>query len=99
VLDTVEALVRLQNCPAARGQIFNVGSTEEITIEDLAKMVIELIGSKSPIDLVPYNEAYEAGFEDMRRRKPVVDKLAATIQFRPETPLCTIIKRTAEIRP
>ncbi len=95
VLDTVEALVRLQNCPAARGQVFNVGGTEEITIHDLAGMVIEILGSKSSIDLVPYSEAYEAGFDDMRRRKPVIDKLARAIQFRPATPLRAIIQRTA----
>src|SRR5258706_429158 len=95
VLDAVEALVRLQNCPAARGQVFNVGGTEEISIHDLAGMVIEILGSKSSIDLVPYSEAYEAGFDDMRRRKPVIDKLARAIQFRPATPLRAIIQRTA----
>src|SRR5882672_1948426 len=68
--DTVESLVRLQNCPAARGQIFNIGSTEEITISNLAKMVIEILGSNSAVELVPYSQAYEPGFDDMRRRKP-----------------------------
>jgi len=95
VRDTVESLVRLQNCPAARGQVFNVGSTEEITILDLAGLVIEILRSKSTIEMVPYSRAYEPGFDDMRRRKPVVDKLAATIDFRPATPLRTIIKLTA----
>jgi UDP-glucose 4-epimerase len=95
VRDTVESLVRLQNCSAARGQVFNVGSTEEITILDLAGLVIEILRSKSTIEMLPYSRAYEPGFDDMRRRKPVIDKLAATIAFRPATPLRTIIELTA----
>ena len=95
VRDTVEALVRLEGCAAARGQVFNVGGTEEISIQDLARRVIETLGSKSAIELIPYNRAYEPGFDDMRRRKPVVTKLAATIGFRPCTPLQAIIELTA----
>jgi nucleoside-diphosphate-sugar epimerase len=93
--DTVEALVRLQHCLAARGQVFNVGGTEEISIRNLATRVIKIIGSQSTVELVPYHQAYEPGFEDMRRRKPVVDKLAATVGFHPRTPLQTIIERAA----
>jgi UDP-glucose 4-epimerase len=96
VRDTVESLVRLQNCEAALGQVFNVGGTEEITIEGLAKLVIECLGSKSVIEHVPYSEAYEPGFDDMRRRKPVVKKLAQTVGFSPDTPLRKIIELTAE---
>jgi UDP-glucose 4-epimerase len=96
VLDTVEALVRLQNCEAAQGQVFNVGATEEITIVGLAKLVIECLGSKSVIEHVPYSEAYEPGFDDMRRRKPVVEKLTRTIGFSPGTPLKKIIELTAK---
>src|SRR5262249_51885134 len=95
VNDTVEALVRLQNCPAARGNIFNIGSTEEISILNLARLVLETMNSSAAIELVPYSEAYEPGFEDMRRRKPVVEKLARTIQFQPATSLRDIILRTA----
>jgi UDP-glucose 4-epimerase len=97
--DTVEALVRLQNCPAARGQVFNVGGTEEINIRDLAAQVIGIMKSASAIELVPYSQAYEPGFDDMRRRKPVIEKLAAAIAFRPGTPLQTIIERTAGCPP
>ena len=93
--DTVEALVRLQSCAAAWGQVFNVGSTEEISMLDLAGRVIEVLGSKSAIELVPYSQAYEPGFDDMRRRRPVVEKLAAAVGFRPQTPLQTIIELTA----
>jgi len=95
VRDTVEALVRLQGCAAARGQVFNVGSTEEISMRDLAGRVIETLGSNSAAELLPYSEAYDPGFEDMRRRKPVVKKLAATIGFHPGTPLQKIIELTA----
>lgn len=95
VQDTIEALVRLQNCPAARGGIFNVGSIEEISILELARQVVEILNSKSTIEFVSYNQAYAPGFEDMRRRKPVVDKLFQATQFRPETPLRKIIELTA----
>jgi UDP-glucose 4-epimerase len=95
VQDTVEALVRLQNCEAARGQVFNVGSTEEITIKDLAAKVIEVLGSKSTITYIPYAQAYAPGFEDMRRRKPVIEKLEAVTGFRPRITLREIIEKTA----
>ena len=96
VTDAVEALVRLQNCPAARGQVFNVGSTEEISICDLAQTVIQVLGSKSEVELLPYNQAYAPGFDDMRRRKPEVQKLAAVTGFRPQLPLKEIILRTSQ---
>jgi UDP-glucose 4-epimerase len=95
VQDAVEALVRLQKTDAARAQVFNVGSTEEVTILQLAERVISVLASKSKIEFVPYSEAYEPGFDDMRRRKPVTDKLAATIGFRPATSLNDIIRLTA----
>ncbi len=97
VLDAVEALVRLQSCPAARGQIFNVGATEEISIRALAEKVIQATASQSKIELVPYQKAYPAGFEDMQRRRPVVSKLEAAIGFRPATSLARIIELTAAV--
>ncbi|MFO1514905.1 MAG: GDP-mannose 4,6-dehydratase [Verrucomicrobiota bacterium] len=96
VLDTVEALVRLQNTSAARGEVFNIGGREEITILELAQRVIETLGSKSKIEFVPYSEAYAPGFDDMRRRKPVVEKLQRVTGFQPQTSLREIIQRTAE---
>lgn len=96
VLDTVEALVRLQNCPAARGQVFNIGGTEEISILELAKRVIETLGSKSRIEFVPYAQAYAPGFDDMRRRKPVVEKLRHVTGFCPQTSLGEIIRLSSE---
>src|SRR5258705_3967437 len=95
VKDAVEALIRLQNSQAAQAQVFNVGSTEEVTILQLAERVISVLGSKSKIELVPYSKAYEPGFDDMRRRKPVIDKLAVVIGFRPSTSLNEIIQLTA----
>ena len=95
VTDTVEALWRLMRCPAARGEVFNVGSTEEVSILALARRVIAALGSTSPIERVPYDAAYAPGFEDMRRRRPAVDKLERFTGFRPATPLDEIIRRTA----
>jgi UDP-glucose 4-epimerase len=97
VNDTVEALARLQNCPAARGEIFNIGSEEEVTIRQLAEMVIAALGSESIIETIPYESAYPAGFQDMRRRRPNVDKLAKFVNYRPATDLAQIIRRTAEL--
>jgi UDP-glucose 4-epimerase len=95
VADVVEALVRLQNCPAARGGIFNVGGTEEVSILELARQVIGLLGSRSPVEFVPYEQAYAPGFEDMRQRKPSVEQLSRTIHFHPATALRDIILATA----
>jgi UDP-glucose 4-epimerase len=95
VSDAVEALVRLQESPVARGHIFNVGTTEEISILALAELVVAILGSKSAIEMVPYSEAYGRDFEDMLRRKPDVRKLKATIDYAPSTPLAEIIKSTA----
>jgi UDP-glucose 4-epimerase len=99
VSDTVEALIRLQNQPSARGGVFNVGSTEEVTILELAQRVIGILGSKSKIEFVPYGEAYAPGFDDMRRRKPVIEKLAHVTGFQPRLSLDEIIGRTAAASP
>ena len=99
VADTVEALIRLEQCEAARGQVFNIGGTEEVTILELAHRVIEVIGSSSQIEFVPYSEAYAPGFDDMRRRKPRVTRLHAVTGFHPHMPLDEIIRRTAAVTP
>ena len=91
VKDAVEAILRLIATPAAIGNVFNVGSDEEVTILQLAERVREAVGSSSEIRLVPYNEAYAEGFEDMLRRVPDVRRLERTIGFRPRTPLSEII--------
>lgn len=96
VQDTVEALLRLQACPQAAGEIFNIGSQEEISILDLARLVIGTLQSQSPLEFVPYDQAYAPGFEDMVRRKPDIRKLERTIGFRPQTTLARIIETAAQ---
>jgi UDP-glucose 4-epimerase len=93
VRDTVEGLIRLMDTDRSIGEVVNVGNTEEITIEGLAKLVKERTSSTSPIEFVPYDQAYEPGFEDMMRRVPCVDKLQALTGFRPQTSLNEIIDR------
>ena len=95
--DTVEALVRLQNCPGARGEVFNVGSTEEISIRELAELVIKTLNSSSGIEFVPYDDAYSPGFEDMQRRRPIIEKLIRETDFFPRTTLRKIIELTAAV--
>jgi UDP-glucose 4-epimerase len=95
VRDTVESLMRLIDTPQAVGEVVNVGNTEEITIEALAQLVKKRTASTSAIEFVPYDKAYEPGFEDMMRRVPCVDKLQALTGFRPQTPLAEIIDRVS----
>jgi len=95
VSDTVEALVRLQSAEKAVGEVFNVGNDEEVSILDLAQRVIKSTNSTSRMELVPYVEAYAPGFEDMRRRRPSIEKLHGVTQFRPLSSLDDIIHQTA----
>ena len=91
VQDAVEALLRLSALPSAIGEVVNVGSTTEVSMRALAERVRTLAGSTSEITLVPYSEAYPAGFEDMMRRVPDVSKLERLTGFRPAIPLDQII--------
>ena len=95
VRDTVEALVRLMSTQRAVGEVVNVGNTEEISIEALAHRVKERTGSSSSIEFIPYDRAYEPGFEDMMRRVPCIEKLQTLTGFRPQTALNEIIDRVA----
>lgn len=92
VADVVAALVKLVDHPSAIGQVYNIGSSEEISIGALASLIKKLSGSTSEIVHIPYGEAYEAGFEDMPRRVPDVSKLSALIGFRPERTLEAILE-------
>jgi len=94
--DVTRAVASLAEHGQAVGQVFNVGATEEITIHDLAKRVIHLTGSQSEIRLVPYDEAYAPGFEDMMRRVPSIDKLAALTGYRPVHSLDDTLRRVIE---
>ena len=94
VRDTVEAVMRLIDARVF-GEVFNIGSTQEISIEDLALLVRERLGSRSRILFTPYDQAYNRGYEDMQRRVPSVEKLFALTGFRPQVTLPEIIDRTA----
>lgn len=93
VADVTQAILQLAAEPAAVGQVFNIGSTEEITIQALAQRVIDLTGSSSPITFVPYDEAYAPGFEDMQRRVPSIDKISGLIGYHPRYTLDETLKR------
>lgn len=94
--DAITGIRRLMETPDARGQVFNMGGGEEITIENLAIRVREITGSKSPLQYVPYGCAYGGGFEDMRRRVPDTTRLKELTGFAPATPIDTIITRVAD---
>lgn len=99
VRDTVEAVTRLIDAQPY-GEVFNIGSTQEISIEDLAMLVRERVGSRSRILYTPYEQAYSRGYEDMQRRIPSVEKLYRVTGFRPTIALPEIIDRTAaRLRP
>ncbi len=87
VRDTVRAVIALSCAPHTNGEIYNIGSTHEVTILDLAQRILARSGSRSDIRLIPYDQAYEAGFEDMRRRVPSIDKITSTIGWQPLIPL------------
>jgi UDP-glucose 4-epimerase len=90
--DVVDALVKLMEEQDAVGGVFNIGSNEEISILELAERVKELTGSDSEIVFVPYDEAYEEGFEDMRRRIPDISKVGELVGFRPRMALDGILQ-------
>ena len=96
VQDTVEAMLRLMSTDKAVGEVVNVGTDREITVEGLAEMVKARTGSTSPVTYTPYNQAYEPGFEDMMRRVPCLDKLERLTGFRPATTLEDIIDRVTK---
>jgi UDP-glucose 4-epimerase len=96
VADVVDALIKLAHEPRAIGEVFNVGNTEEVTIGALAQRVKALSLSESPIQLIPYDEAYEAGFEDMPRRVPDISKVQALVGYQPRLGLDEIIRTVIE---
>lgn len=96
VSDAVDALIGLAEHPGALGEVYNVGSTEEITMIELARTIKNLTGSKSQIVLVPYDKAYEQGFEDMDRRLPDISKVNKLIGYSPKTSLDEILRGVIE---
>jgi UDP-glucose 4-epimerase len=93
VADIIGAVVKLADHPGAVGQVFNIGSTEEVTIRQLAERVLEATRSSSKIVYVPYDEAYAPGFEDMRRRVPDLTKINNLIGYEPQYTLDDILRR------
>ncbi|HEX9365362.1 MAG TPA: GDP-mannose 4,6-dehydratase [Vicinamibacterales bacterium] len=91
--DVVRAMVALINEPRAIGQVFNIGNGQEISIEGLALRIKEMTGSTSPIVTIPYDQAYESGFEDMPRRVPDIAKIRALIGYEPTVALDEILTR------
>jgi len=89
--DVIGALIRLMDTAESIGQVFNIGSTEEISIRELAEKVKQLTHSDSEIVFVPYDEAYEEGFEDMPRRVPDTSKINELVGFKPEMTLDGIL--------
>jgi UDP-glucose 4-epimerase len=96
VTDVVGALMKLVDTPASVGEVFNIGSTEEVSILQLAETIKRLASSSSEITFVPYNEAYEEGFEDMPRRVPDTSKINNLVGFAPTYALDGIVRSVIE---
>ena len=94
--DVVEALMRLAADKRAIGEVFNIGNMGEVTIADLAARVKSMTGSCSPIHYIPYDQAYEAGFEDMPRRVPDISKIREFVGYEPKVKLDEIIRTVIE---
>lgn len=90
--DVVRALADLLPCPAARGRVFNVGSEREVTVADLAAMVLRLVGSDSPIVRVPMAQVFPQGFTDPPRRVPCLSRLRAALGWVPDTSLERVVE-------
>jgi UDP-glucose 4-epimerase len=96
VSDVVDALVKLVQEPKAIGQVINIGTTQEVTITELAERVRDLAGSTSPIRMIPYDQAYESGFEDMPRRVPNLTKVTGLIGYKPKYSLEDILTQVID---
>jgi UDP-glucose 4-epimerase len=94
--DVVEALMRITRHEGLAGEVINIGNDQEISIEDLAHLIIRVTKSGSTVRKVPYEEAYGPGFEDMYRRVPSLEKLERLIGYRPHTPVTAIIEMVAD---
>jgi len=94
--DTINALLKLEDKEEAVGEIFNIGNPDEISMNDLARMIIKKLNSKSEIIHIPYEQAYSKGFEDMKRRVPDISKIRNLIGWEPENGLDRIIEAVGE---
>jgi UDP-glucose 4-epimerase len=91
VKDVVNAVTLLMDVPSAEGEVVNIGGVEEVSILDLAKRIIAKTGSKSQIQLIPYDVAFSKDFEDMQRRVPSTEKLTSLTGFRTSITLEVIL--------
>ncbi len=96
VADVIEAILGLLDEPRAEGDVFNVGSMEEVTILDVAERIIDHTGSSSTIEFVPYEKAYEYGYEDMRRRIPDISKIKGITGWEPRLNLDVIVSELVD---
>jgi UDP-glucose 4-epimerase len=96
VSDVVQAVGQLMNSPSALGQVFNLGGTEEVSMNDLAQRVIDLARAASPVQHVPYEQAYGRAFDDLPRRVPDLSRIRSVIGFEPRFDLNQIIKAVIE---
>jgi UDP-glucose 4-epimerase len=96
VADVVDGLLKLVNEPKAIGQVINIGNTQEISIEKLAERVRDLAGSPSTIKYIPYDQAYESGFEDMPRRVPHLAKIEGLVGYKPRHTLDDILTQVID---
>jgi UDP-glucose 4-epimerase len=94
--DVVDAIIKLMACPEAPGRVYNIGSTEEITIDALADKIIKMTGSKSAKKILTYEEAYGRPFDDMLRRIPCLDRVNKLIGYEPKTGLDEILRQVIE---
>lgn len=91
--DVVDGMIKLMNIKKAEGKIFNIGNDKDISIEELAKKIKKMTSSKSRIEYIKYEDAYEEGFEDMRQRKPDLSKIKKFLDFKPNYNLEKILER------
>jgi UDP-glucose 4-epimerase len=96
VFDVIDAVTKLMATPAACGQVYNVGSEEQITINDLAARIVEMCGSSSEIRHVPYEEVYGRSFDDMMQRRPDLSRIKAAIGYRPKHSLADTLRLVIE---
>jgi len=94
--DTVRAMMALMESKKAEGEIFNIGGNREISIEDLAKLIIQMTKSSSKLKYIPYHVAYEAGFEDMTRRVPDISKIRNAVGFEPQVSLEELLQKVID---
>jgi UDP-glucose 4-epimerase len=96
VKDVVRGLSSLMACDGAVGEVFNIGGTEEISILNLARRIIQKTGAASTVELIPYEKAYAKDFEDMQRRVPSIDKIRSLVGYEPVTDLETILQQVID---